>query len=628
MAVFAAAVGAAAVWFGMQTGPASATAATISASCNASGALTERGSSLLSGPLKSAIATTPVAVSLPADATATPSVNPGGTITYKVVLQVSLQQLATDTLTTQVKPAIHDGALGSGLTESQATALANSAALNLRVSGLTGTLPVPNRTHLVGTPTAVVSAGGPSVSASAAGGGVSYSLGPIVANARQATSVTTTTVADTPTFSVTLSFKAQADSAVAGDAITLHPGPLAFAFAGPGGGVGGLNVSVNFSGSPIAGGVDGPEGCRSSDSVLATTAVGRVAGSTTAGGSGPSSTTVAGTGPSSARATAVRTYAPTLYLAPDETAFPSTVDHFLKHACLKYHYVHLSGASHQQSNAPVLAGTKPACGAVLAANAGRLGAASANPFSHATVRGNHFSGPAVTAKELTRPYAPGRSSKLTDPAEGFVLDETTSGYAGPATWATSTPAYYTTGNLARGDWYARFFFFYGVNRDALDPHEGDWESVAIRFTSRNVPTRIAYWQHACTADANHRTLDVAWSQSAMDGGTHPKVLVARGSHTDYRWSASGTPATSQVVCGHPELREPTSTRGAAFRPWASGRGGTAQIDGDTAPWYGFGGAWGQFSDTRGGAESPLLGAVQTGPVGPSKWLAGPPPLWR
>ena len=318
-AVAGAVLTAGAVLFTLPNGGAGAAPITVASSCLATGALTQHGSTTVSKPVADALTSTPINLSFPGDATATTTIAPGGIIDYHVVLTVNIQQLALDTLNNTIKPAIYNGAVGSGLTPAQAASLRDSAALNLRITGLNGTIPIPNLSAYTGVPTAVVSAGGPSVGVAFGAGGLTYTLGTIVANAKQATSVTTTTVASTPSFTVTLDFQAQATGAVSGDTITLHPGPLGFNFTGPTSAVGGINVSVNFFGE-LAGGVDGAEACTATDSVLASTAVAAPTTTTTA----PSTTTTAPSTTTTAPSTTTTAPSTTTTAPSTTTTAPST----------------------------------------------------------------------------------------------------------------------------------------------------------------------------------------------------------------------------------------------------------------------------------------------------------------
>ena len=75
------------------------------------------------------------------------------------------------------------------------------------------------------------------------------------------------------------------------------------------------------------------------------------------------------------------------------------------------------------------------------------------------------------------------------------------------------------------------------------------------------------------------------------------------------------------------MTEQVSTKGGVLRPWAPGNAGTVLL-GSATPWYGYGGAWGQYADRKDGRSHPFFAAILTGPLGPSRWLTGPPPAWR
>ncbi len=104
--------------------------------------------------MATALGTTPEALSLPGDATGTATVAPGGNIDYQLQLDVNLDTLASDVLTNTIVPLIANPPQSHPV-------LAASAALNLRITDLTASIPIPTETVLVGTPTVVTSAGGP-----------------------------------------------------------------------------------------------------------------------------------------------------------------------------------------------------------------------------------------------------------------------------------------------------------------------------------------------------------------------------------------------------------------------------------------------------------------------------------
>lgn len=139
-------------------------------------------------------------------------------------------------------------------------------------------------------------------------------------------------------------------------------------------------------------------------------------------------------------------------------------------------------------------------------------------------------------------------------------------------------------------------------------HEGDWEHVVLQVAQDNQRAkRVGFYQHYCPAEK------VAYGALETDDASHFVVYSARGGHASYpNTTRSGRPQK-------PSCTKVTTVKrygldwtggGKTWRPWS----GQQIRDAQKAPWYGFGGAWGD-QDPR--STGPLEGPTQNfGPPGP------------
>jgi hypothetical protein len=272
-------------------------------------------------------------------------------------------------------------------------------------------------------------------------------------------------------------------------------------------------------------------------------------------------------------------YAPEIRLHPDEQYWPARViAHFLRNAELKWSYTR----SYE----------------VTIPNAGfgeleprRLGAASGpQAYARRGCSGARW----FKAWELTRPYESGRHGCLGG-QEGFVLNLRDSARPGEPTNLANVPVYY---QFVSGR-YIQYFFFY-ANDDAepgnLFDHEGDWERIAIDLDTNNQPIRVAYYTHGCEPDIHdwHLVPRVDNTGTPTGTATHPLVWAAKGSHGSWYEVGDGSRdhCNSYREVGDDQL----SNNGRRWRTW------THMVNANQAPWYGFGGAWGQrgsFSTSTG-----------------------------
>lgn len=161
---------------------------------------------------------------------------------------------------------------------------------------------------------------------------------------------------------------------------------------------------------------------------------------------------------------------------------------------------------------------------------------------------------------------------------------------------------------------------YPPNDFAWQAHEGDWEVVTVVLDEQQQPLRAAYSQH-CTGEKR------AWVAVQKQGGTHPVVYVATGSHANL-FAPSFPPLLHPIDlgCYPPQIRAILQANGITpfdflipVQNPVLGPG-TTEIERihDNAPrWLRFPGTWGEAQFIR--IPPPVgPGVVQfgTSPTGP------------
>jgi hypothetical protein len=163
-----------------------------------------------------------------------------------------------------------------------------------------------------------------------------------------------------------------------------------------------------------------------------------------------------------------------------------------------------------------------------------------------------------------------------------------------------------------GELALQYWFFYAFN-DFNDKHEGDWEMIQLDFDTakaakalRMTPALVGYSQHEGAESAH-------WGDSKLelDGGTHPVVYAALGSHANYFTSALhlGRSAAQGVGC------DDTSGPSHQVRPRVDLVPTAKAAYLHAYPWLGFEGHWGE--DHQG---------FYNGPTGPNTKLQWTHPL--
>jgi len=284
-------------------------------------------------------------------------------------------------------------------------------------------------------------------------------------------------------------------------------------------------------------------------------------------------------------------YAPEVRLHPNEQNWPARVSaHFLANAELKW------------STSRFTSFTQAGFGQV---EPRRLGLGSATQ-SYWTLGCTGFR--PFRAWELTRPYESGRAGCLGS-TQGYFLNLRDSARPGEPGNLANVPVYY---EFLSGR-YVQYYFFYANDNASpanVADHEGDWERIIIRLHSDNTPWQVAYYRHNCQPETKDWPAmpKVDNNGNASGTGTHLVVWSALGTHGSWQDVGDGSREhCSPLGIGEDKL----SNAGARWRTWRR------MVNVFQAPWYGFGGGWG---------ERGLL-TFTTGPLGPFPGKKTPPAGW-
>ena len=134
----------------------------------------------------------------------------------------------------------------------------------------------------------------------------------------------------------------------------------------------------------------------------------------------------------------------------------------------------------------------------------------------------------VPTVDLAPVLATADEAKIQETAQGYVVLYSTiaADYPARVYVRMTSPGPNTT--------VVQYWFFYFVNL-SRNVHEGDWELVQIVFDSENLeaigrgliePSSVSYSVHG-------DGITVPWAQAQKIESTHPRVLVALGSHANY-----------------------------------------------------------------------------------------------
>ncbi len=146
----------------------------------------------------------------------------------------------------------------------------------------------------------------------------------------------------------------------------------------------------------------------------------------------------------------------------------------------------------------------------------------------------------------------------------------------------------------------QYWFFYPLDDWRNSPtrptlwhmHEGDWEEVSVALDAAGGPVSVAASQH-------NLGVTRTWARVRVDGGTHPVVYVALGSHANYLSpgfrGVAGVPHRIPTRFSGVPLVEPDFTSAQATYGPAGVTAdvlGIVDISDGTAPWLSFAGSWG------------------------------------
>jgi hypothetical protein len=274
---------------------------------------------------------------------------------------------------------------------------------------------------------------------------------------------------------------------------------------------------------------------------------------------------------------AVRTYAPVVYMHPDEKFRSADAGEFINNSSLKW--------GHDK-------------------NGKDEAIAGEHAVDHAMLGDGDYIKKGIPSNADARP----KDGRPPGGDDGFYLDLNDDNRASRRPGGTA-PVYYE----AKDHQYITYWFFYAYNEGPLggplggrDDHEGDWERICVKLDSNNRATHVAFYQHN-----GHKIL--GWRDVTLEGKTHPVVYSAKGSHASYdkpgnkRLHYKGLPVP--VV----KDRAEKGTRWVADDP----RHPERLRDVTQEDWYGYGGAWGK----------PGGDAHTTGPQGPSDFKKPAPDGW-
>ncbi|MDO8187616.1 hypothetical protein Q5424_25635 [Conexibacter sp. JD483] len=301
----------------------------------------------------------------------------------------------------------------------------------------------------------------------------------------------------------------------------------------------------------------------------------------------------------------VATFAPLVSLHRKERSLPTSADELLRHATLVW--------------------KQDGCDAVTVRPIDPARLAGAAPYAHhpaARGCGEDPRAPAITAADHTRPFDTKDRPPGLGPREGFAIDVDNAWRTppakvervGPQETLKGAPVYVEQGrDPDTGGLRITYWFFYGLSQPPGPgsvtshlEHEGDWERISVQLRDdggdRWTPLSVRFHTH-------DESRDVPWASVRKvdgDGGTHPFVYSALGSHATY-WAAGAYESLPKV--GGTPVKLPIFDRASACTDCPQWRTWEQVVDVRTRPWYGFGGAWGKIGDIGG----------TTGPLGPSRW---------
>ncbi len=254
----------------------------------------------------------------------------------------------------------------------------------------------------------------------------------------------------------------------------------------------------------------------------------------------------------------IEDYAPYLYFHPDETYFPVSIQFALDNSVLE---------RYNDSGPPILVDSNPTPASLAAYN---------TPADPETSPGDVY-------------YLNNTLGSIRD--DSSILGEYEAGDYPETVYAHVT----TDGGLT----VVQYWFFYAFNPGRWNSHEGDWEMVQIELSGGS-PSAVAYSQH-------QHGQRMSWADAHKEG-SHPKVYVSKGSHSNYL-----RPYQGQLGIAGDEV----SDRGIV---WALTDYTVVNVGELASPlagneWLEFAGLWGEFYPQA-------YARAEVGPPGPGYRSAG------
>ena len=277
------------------------------------------------------------------------------------------------------------------------------------------------------------------------------------------------------------------------------------------------------------------------------------------------------------------TYAPRVWLHPDDPYGPIDPLEFVERSALVWHRPNVSLQVEKRTKV----------------NPARLGRLCSDLLDGCYEHESYLT------RELTRPFhgGPHRPPYL-NRGRGFALvpDRAAQrGHTKPADVA-KVPMLWDVRRTSRA-LLVTYWFYFGYSRPYqllarasgdIAAHDGDWENIEVALDPDGErPLRVFFYGHG-------KPDRVEWKAMEVADSTHPVVYSARESHASY------AKAGSRQVKGDAGTATDHTAPGVRWETWARPDGLRRVRD---EPWYGFGGAWGRAKDPDG----------TTGPLGPSQW---------
>jgi len=200
--------------------------------CAATGELTPSGAPIISDPMLAEMTGIEIPLAVPAELEATPTIAPGGTITYDGTMTIDAPSLVELLLETLVRPAI---------VEAGYPALAGTAWVVLDLSDMVTDFPYPPGTTGVGTP--VVTSTGPEVEVALGPDAMLVTVPQVIVDSRDELEV----------IEIGATWSVQDGGTAPPATLDLLPGHIVFDLD--------LTVGVLFFDSPVTGQVAGPWSC-------------------------------------------------------------------------------------------------------------------------------------------------------------------------------------------------------------------------------------------------------------------------------------------------------------------------------------------------------------------------------